>query len=137
MSSSSYDFILNPSLPSDEDIIALCEKIGFSQGTTITDPSTNSVIAWVKCGMNVTLGEAHMQHWTGTALREAGISDVQVAPVFRAFTADYQGFRIGYIVMQYIEGTDCDANDVDLIADRKSTRLNSSHSGESRMPSSA
>ncbi|KAI0653824.1 hypothetical protein C8Q70DRAFT_584616 [Cubamyces menziesii] len=116
MSSPSYDFIPNPSLPSDEDIIARCEEVGFSRGITITDPSTHSVSTWVKCGMNVTLGEAHMQHWTGIALREAGISDVQVAPVFRAFSADYQGCRIGYIAMQYIQGTDCDANDVDLIA---------------------
>ena len=31
----------------------------------------------------------------------------------------------------------CDADAADAIQDRKSTRLNSSHSGESRMPSSA
>ena len=116
MSPSAYDFIHNPSLPSDMDIISRCEESGFPQGITIADSSTHTVITWVKCGMNVTLGEAHMQHWTGIALREAGISDVQVAPVFRAFTAEYQGCRIGYIAMQYIEGIDCDANDVDLVA---------------------
>ncbi|EIM91143.1 uncharacterized protein STEHIDRAFT_136955 [Stereum hirsutum FP-91666 SS1] len=116
MPSSSYDFIHNPSLPSDEDIVARCEEHKFPQGITITDPSTHSEIAWVKCGVNVTLGEAHMQHWTAMALREAGISSVQVASVFRAFTADYHGCRVGYITMQYIEGTDCDSKDVDLIA---------------------
>ncbi|KAL1664461.1 hypothetical protein GGF50DRAFT_127175 [Schizophyllum commune] len=116
MSSSAYDFIPDPSLPSDEDIIARCEASGFPQGITITDPSTHTAIAWVKCGMNVTLGEAHMQHWTGIALREAGITDVQVAPVFRAFTADYHGCCVGYIAMQYIEGTDCDASDIDPVA---------------------
>lgn len=116
MPSSSYDFIHNPSLPSDEDIVARCEEHKFPQGITITDPSTHSVIAWVKCGVNVTLGEAHMQHWTAMARREAGISSVQVASVFRAFTADYHGCRVGYITMQYIEGTDCDSKDVDLIA---------------------
>ncbi|KAI5824319.1 hypothetical protein K523DRAFT_376365 [Schizophyllum commune Tattone D] len=116
MSSSAYDFIPNPSLPSDEDIIARCEASGSPQGITITDPSTRTAMAWVKCGMNVTLGEAHMQLWTGIALREAGITDVQVAPVFRAFTADYHGCCVGYIAMQYIEGTDCDASDIDLVA---------------------
>ncbi|KAK7048910.1 hypothetical protein R3P38DRAFT_2872010 [Favolaschia claudopus] len=66
---SSLDFTPIPSLPSNEDITAYCVERGFPRGTTITDNS-GSVIAWVKCGMNVTLGEALMQDWTATALRE-------------------------------------------------------------------
>ncbi|TRM63321.1 hypothetical protein BD626DRAFT_496274 [Schizophyllum amplum] len=61
----SYEFIHNSSLPSDEDIIAHCEKLKFPPGTTIADPSTHSIIAWIKCGTNVTVGEAQMQHWPG------------------------------------------------------------------------
>jgi hypothetical protein len=112
---SSIEFTPNLSLPSNEDIIAHCVGRGLPQGTTIID-SSGSVIAWVKCGMNVTLGEARMQHWAATSLREAGVSDVRAALVFRAFTADYLGCSIGYIAMDHFEGTDCDSNDVDLVA---------------------
>ncbi|KII91694.1 hypothetical protein PLICRDRAFT_173506 [Plicaturopsis crispa FD-325 SS-3] len=113
--SSSIEFTPNPSLPSNEDIIARCVEKALPRGTTITD-SSGSVIAWVKCGPNVTLGEALMQRWTATALREAGVLDTRAADVFRAFTAEYHGYRIGYIVMEYVEDADCDSNDVDLIA---------------------
>ncbi|KAF9554062.1 hypothetical protein CPC08DRAFT_713208 [Agrocybe pediades] len=116
MSSSPIEFTPNPNLPSNEDIIALCTNLKFPHGTTIVDPSTSSVIAWVKCGPTVTLGEAYTQQWTATALREAGVSDVRVPSVFRAFTADRRGYPIGYIVMEYIEGTDCNSNDADLVA---------------------
>ncbi|KIY61587.1 hypothetical protein CYLTODRAFT_384531 [Cylindrobasidium torrendii FP15055 ss-10] len=117
MSSSPYEFTPNPNLPSNDDIIALCETLGeLPGGTTISDPSNNSVIAWVKYGPNVTVGEAQMQHWTAIALREAGVSDVQAAPVFRAFNGEWHGRSVGYIVMQYFEGADCDSNDADLVA---------------------
>ncbi|KAH9849588.1 hypothetical protein C2E23DRAFT_905658 [Lenzites betulinus] len=115
MSDSSLEFTPNLNLPSNEDIIAHCERSGFPQGTTITD-SSDSVIAWVKCGMNVTIGEAQMQDWTATALREAGVTDVRVASVFRAFTANYLGCTMGYIIMEHVEDADCDSNDVELVA---------------------
>ena len=116
MASTSYEFIDNPSLPSNDAIIAHCVTLGLPRGTTIVDPSTESIIAWIKCGPNVTVNEARTQHWTAVTLREAGISHIQAAPVFRAFTADYFGTEIGYIVMQYVKGEDCDSSDVDLIA---------------------
>ena len=116
MSSSEYEFQYNPRLPSEEEIVALCVKLKFPRGAQILDPSTQSVIAWVKCGPNVTIDEARTQHWTANALSEAGIFDVQVARVFHAFTADYRGCSIGYIAMEYVDGVDCDSNDVDLAA---------------------
>lgn len=116
MSSSPYEFLYNPSLPSEEEIVAHCVKLSFPRGTPIVDPSTTSVIAWIKCGPNVTLDEARTQDWTAKALRDAGASDVQAARVFHAFTADYCGCSIGYIAMEFIDGIDCDSNDVDLVA---------------------
>ncbi|KAF8326706.1 uncharacterized protein EI90DRAFT_3281698 [Cantharellus anzutake] len=98
MSSSQYEFLYNPILPSEEIP---------PRGTPIADPSANSVIAWIKCGPNVTIDEARTQHWTANALRAAGVSDVQAARVFHAFTADYYGCSIGYIAMEYIGGIDC------------------------------
>ena len=116
MSPSEYEFQYNPNLPSDEKIVAHCLELGFDpRGTQIVDPSTSSIIAWIKYGPNVTIDEARTQHWTFNALREAGVSEVQVAPVFHAFTADYRGLPIGYIAMEYIDGMDCDSNDVDLV----------------------
>jgi len=116
MSSSQYEFLYNPSLPSEEEIVAHCVELSLPRGTPIVDPSTNSIIAWIKCGLNVTIDEARTQHWTANALREAGVSDVQAARVFHAFTAEYSGCSIGYIAMEYIDGIDCDSNDVDLAA---------------------
>lgn len=93
-----------------------CLNLGLVRGTTIVGPSTTSVIAWIKCGPNVTIDEARTQDWTAKALRDAGASDVQAPRVFHAFTADYYGCSIGYIAMEYIEGIDCDSNDVELVA---------------------
>ncbi|KAF9554076.1 hypothetical protein CPC08DRAFT_767038 [Agrocybe pediades] len=100
MSSSPIEFTRNPSLPSNEDVVALCTNLKFPRGTTIVDPSTRSVIAWVKCGADVALGETYTQQWTATALREASVSDLRVPSVFRAFTRVQTG----------------DSNDVDLVA---------------------
>ena len=116
MSSSPYGFLFNPSLPSEETIVAHCLDLGFVRGTTIVDPSTTSVIAWIKYGPNVTIDEARTQDWTAKALRDAGVSDIQVPSVFHAFTADYYGYSIGYIAMEYIVGIDCGPNDVELVA---------------------
>jgi len=96
--------------------VAHCLNLGLVRGTTIVDPSTTSVIAWIKYGPNVTIDEARTQDWTAKALRNAGASDVQAPRVFHAFTADYYGCSIGYIAMEYIEGIDCDSNDVELVA---------------------
>lgn len=86
------------------------------RGTSIVDSSTNSVIAWIKCGPNVSIDEARTRHWTTNALREAGVADVQAARAFHAFTAEHYGCSIGYIAMEYIDGMDCGSNDVDLAA---------------------
>ena len=96
--------------------MAHCLNLGLVRGTTIIDASTTSVIAWIKCGPNVTIDEARTQDWTAKVLRDAGASDVQASRVFHAFTADYYGCSIGYIAMEYIEGIDCDSNDVELVA---------------------
>lgn len=83
--------------------MAHCLRLGFVRGTTIVDPSTKSVIAWIKYGPNVTIDEARTQDWTAKALRDVGASDLQVPRVFHAFTAEYYGCSIGYIAMEFIE----------------------------------
>lgn len=95
--------------------MAHCLSLNLARGTTIVDPSTTSVIAWIKCGLNVTIDEARTQDWTAKALHDTGVSDVQAPRVIHAFTADYYGNSIGYIAMEYIDGIDCDSNDVELV----------------------
>ncbi|KAI1786756.1 hypothetical protein LXA43DRAFT_754108 [Ganoderma leucocontextum] len=116
MSSPAYGFLCNPNLPAEETIVAHCLSLNLPRGTTIVNPSTSSVIAWIKCGPNVTIDEARTQDWTAKALHDAGVSDVQVPRVFHAFTADYFGTSIGYIATEHIDGVDCDSNDVELVA---------------------
>jgi len=86
--------------------VAHCLSLRLPRGTAIVDPSTTSVIAWIKCGPYVTIDEARTQDWTAKALHDADVSDIQVPRVFHAFTAKYYGGSIGYIAMEYIEGAD-------------------------------
>jgi len=116
MSSSAYGFLYNQNLPSEKEIVAHCLSLGFVRGTPIVDRSTKSFIAWIKYGPNVTIDEARTQDWTAKALRDARVSDLQVPRVFHAFTAEYYGCLIGYIAMEFIDGVDCDSNDVELVA---------------------
>ncbi|KAG8978252.1 hypothetical protein FRB90_008533 [Tulasnella sp. 427] len=116
MSSSPYRFLYNPSLPPKETIVDHCLRLGLIRGTPIVDRSTTSVIAWVKFGPNVTIDEACTQDWTSKALSDAGASDLHVPRVFDAYTIDYYGSPFGFIAMEYVEGVDCDSNDVELVA---------------------
>jgi hypothetical protein len=116
MSSSAYGFLYNQNLPSEEEIVAHCSSHGFVRGIPIVDRSTNSAIAWIKYGPNVTIDEARTQDWTAKALRDSGVSDLQVPRVFHAFTSEHHGYPIGYIAMEFIDGVDCDSNDVELVA---------------------
>ena len=56
----------------------------------------------------------------------AGLNHPGIVAVYDTGEVRTGGFALPFIVMEYVGGED-----------RKSTRLNSSHSGESRMPSSA
>ncbi|KAI6154768.1 hypothetical protein BKA82DRAFT_997670 [Pisolithus tinctorius] len=112
---SPYGFLHNPQLPSEEAIVNHCSQLGFPSGTALLDSSA-SVIAWIRCGPDVTLGEARTQDWAAQALRTAGASDILVPRVYHAFTADYRGLSIGYIAMEYIESINCKREDVELIA---------------------
>ncbi|KAI6013062.1 hypothetical protein BKA83DRAFT_17857 [Pisolithus microcarpus] len=112
----SYELQYNPSPPSKGTIAAHYVSHDFVRGTAIVDPSTTSVIAWIKYPPNVTIDKARTQDWTAKALRDAGASDLQVSRVFHAFSAEYCGCSIGYIAMEFIEIIDCDSNDAELAA---------------------
>ncbi|KAF8343681.1 hypothetical protein F5887DRAFT_886426 [Amanita rubescens] len=117
MPSSTYGFLANKDLPSEESIIARCRQVGFRvSGTTLLDESSQSVIAWVKYGPNVTISEALTQDWTAKTLDSTPACGLQVPRVFHAFTRETRSCTIGYIAMQFIDAPDCDSGDVGEVA---------------------
>ena len=91
MSSSAYGFLFNKDLPSEEEIVALCQRAGYEHGTGIRllDQSSQSVIAWIKYGLNVTVPEARTQAWTAKALNDNPASGLRVPRVYHAFTRQH------------------------------------------------
>ncbi|KAJ3513988.1 hypothetical protein NLJ89_g2644 [Agrocybe chaxingu] len=117
MTSSNYGFLHNETLPSEDAIVAHCRQVGFKvTGAPLLDASSKAIIAWVKFGPNVTVHEARTQDYAANALASTPDSDVRVPRVFHAFTRKHPACTIGFIVMQHIEGADCDSGDVDLMA---------------------
>ena len=117
MSSPTYGFLSNENLPTEDDIVAHCRRVGYGvTGTTLLDDSSGSVIAWIKYGPHVTIGEARTQDWTTKALDDIPGSDLRVPRVFHAFTRNTSAWSIGYIAMQFIDGADCDSDDVEIVA---------------------
>jgi hypothetical protein len=116
MSSSAYGFLFNKDLPSDDEIVALCQKAGYDRtGIPLLDQSSQSVIAWIKYGPNAVIAEARTQDWTAKALGDNPASVLRVPRVYHAFTRPRR-YLIGYIVMEYIDAPDCDSGDVQLVA---------------------
>ncbi|KAJ7716386.1 hypothetical protein DFH07DRAFT_354803 [Mycena maculata] len=117
MPSSTHGFLANEYLPSEEVIIARCRQVGFTaSGTTLLDQSSQSVIAWIKYGPNVTISEALTQDWTAKALDGTPACGLQVPRVFHAFTRENPSCTIGYIAMQFIDAPDCESGDVLQVA---------------------
>ena len=118
MSSSAYGFLFNKDLPSEEEIVALCQRAGYEHGIGIRllDQSSKSVIAWIKYGPNVTVLEARTQDCTAKALNDNPASGLRVPRVYHAFTRDTRTWTIGFIVMEYVDAPDCDSGDVLLVA---------------------
>ena len=73
--------------------------------------------------LQIPAGKATPAPPVGPALGQHGVNIVQFTKEFNARTADQGDMIIPVVITVY--------------ADRKSTRLNSSHMSESRMPSSA
>ena len=117
MSSSTYGFIPSENLPAEDRIVAHCRQVGHSvTGTPLLDDSSKLVISWIKYGPNVTIDEARTQDWTAKALDNTPDSGLRVPRVFHAFTRESSACTIGYIAMQFIDGVDCDSDDVDIVA---------------------
>jgi hypothetical protein len=118
MSSNEYEFLSNPNLPNREVIITLCNEAGFSDttGFPLRETGSENIIAWVKYGPNVTVHEARTQDFAAKKVAHIVRSTVQVPRVFEAFQWEHPACTIGCIVMEYVDGSDCKAGDVDDVA---------------------
>ncbi|KAJ3518415.1 hypothetical protein NMY22_g13688 [Coprinellus aureogranulatus] len=117
MTSPDYGFLLNPSLPARSDIIAHCSQVGLqARGAPLYDTTSHAILAWVKYGPNVTIQEARTQDFTAKELSRTPNAGLRVPRVYDSFIWDRKSYPIGFIVMEYVEGADCDLRDVDIVA---------------------
>ena len=100
-------------LPLPEDIMQLCRDAGYDvRGIPIIDESRGVTSAWVKYGREVTMGEALTQDWVGQVLNASPDGAVRIHKVYHAFERG----AFGYIVMEYIDGSECDDSDALQVA---------------------
>jgi len=124
MSFSTYDFLFNKDLPSEDTIVTRCRQVGFKvTGTKLLDESSRSVIAWIKYGPNVTISEALTQDWAAKALSSTPGCRLLVPRVFHAFTRESSSSTIGYIAMEFIDAVDCGPGDVSDVANAVQTLI--------------
>jgi hypothetical protein len=116
MSFSSPDFFPNEALPSNDDIATMCREAGYSRTGIALRDSSQSVVAWIKYGPNVTRAEALTQAWVSKVIHDNPTDGVRVPRVYKAFVLDTPDCPIGHIVMEYIDAPDCGANDIQLVA---------------------
>jgi hypothetical protein len=118
MSAPDFDFLVNPSLPSHDTIVALCEAAGDERtGIPLHDPSSGLIIAWVKYGPYVAMAEALTQDYVAKFLVANSVVDVRVPRVYAAFpTRKRSLWDFGYIIMEYIDAPDCGEEDYRLAA---------------------
>ena len=83
------------------------------RGFALVDESRGGApYAWVKWGWETSMGEARTQDYVWQVLNRNPDPAVRVPCVYLAF----QLGSLGYIVMEYIEGTTCDDSDAQLVA---------------------
>ena len=93
--------------------------------------TTLATLSLLTAGLPVMAARAQDAHVHGEAILQLVIDDSGAFATFKSPAADIVGF-------ERQPETDAEKQAVaDALADRKSTRLNSSHSSVSRMPSSA
>lgn len=84
------------------------------RGFRLVDESgDNSVCAWVKFGLSITMSEARTQHFVTQVMNDKAGAAVRSPYVYLAFSCN----GTGYIVMEYIDGSICDNSDARLVAD--------------------
>ncbi|KDQ12208.1 hypothetical protein BOTBODRAFT_46041 [Botryobasidium botryosum FD-172 SS1] len=101
-------------LPSCKETMTLCRQAGYdTTGIPFRSQPCGPVVAWIKYGPNVTVGEAYTQDWVAKFLNAEPEADMTVPRVYMAFTNTHS---IGYVVMEFIDAPDCTSRDVKLVA---------------------
>jgi len=99
-------------LPTPQDAVLMCEKNGHGPSTFIIRSPDGSEAAFVKYGPLLDMGEARTQNYIANQVNSDEDIVVLVPRVYYAFRYE----RTGYIIMEYVDGNDCNQNDLDAIA---------------------
>ena len=98
--------------PTPQDLVLMCEKNGHGPSALIIRSPGGSEAGFVKYGPSLAMGEARTQDYIADHVNSDKDFIVLVPRIYYAFR--YEG--IGYLTMQYVDGNDCNQNDLDAIA---------------------
>ncbi|KAF8270091.1 hypothetical protein EI94DRAFT_1798582 [Lactarius quietus] len=88
-------------LPLPEDIVQLCRDAAYDvRGIPVLEEFRSVAIAWIN------------RDWVGQALNPKADAAVRIPNVYHAF----EHSDVGYIVMEYIDGLECDKSDALQVA---------------------
>jgi hypothetical protein len=99
-------------LPTPQDLVLMCELNGEGPLTLTLHSPDGSEAAFVKYGPTLAMGEARTQDYVADHVNSDKHLVVLVPRIYYAFRYE----EIGYITMQYVDGNDCNQNDLDTIA---------------------
>jgi hypothetical protein len=90
----------------------MCKKNGYEPPILTIYSPDGSEAAFVKYGTTCGMEEARTQDYVADHINLDKHSIILVPRIYYAFQYE----EMGYIVMQYVDGNDCDENDLDVIA---------------------
>jgi len=102
-------------LPLPENIVQLCREAVYDyniRGIPVIDETSGVASAWVKYGTTVKMSEALTQDWVGQVINASPDATVRIPKVYCAFERG----ESGYIVMEYIDGSECENSDIPRVA---------------------
>ena len=99
-------------LPTPQVVVCDCKAHGCGPAHLVIHSPDGLDLVFAKYGPSISMGEARTQHLVATSVNSDEDVVVLVPRVYYAFR--YK--RDGYIVMEYIDGSDCEDGDFDAIA---------------------
>lgn len=102
----------------------MCKEAGYEKnGIAFSDPSSKKILAWFKYGGGVSTDEAFTQAWVAAHLNAQPDATVKAPNVYMTFMSPNPFFPIQYIIMEYIDASDCGPKDYKLVAQAVNTLI--------------